>query len=390
MQLQENEIKVSLCVDCARHPSLKRSIKARSIIGICGRCCRADVEVRDPDDAQALVMVFRALVRFFYDEHEYNPHWGGTDVMVLLSDPDNPILEPSKSLDYGDEFSFFLEDDPYPDVEEGISVYAGFNDNIRSLDFAISKTMPQRLAELAGRLHFENFHEVEPDLIAMVEPFLEKIATDLPADQLWYRARLGQKEVFRLPEGWDLQIIRQPWMGPEIGAPPPPKAGMGRLNRAGVSVLYLAADAYTAVSEIRPHPGHTVSVGTFRSNSVVRLADFNPDIEHFALNERTLLEFGLIQAFDRLMSTPVIPDDRSPYLLTQLLAEVLLRSGYDGVRYRSSLSGSSNICVFKPELFSFVEEHSHVMRVKEVSYKIEPAPTVLHPTSEHKIFQRRG
>ncbi len=392
MELIDDEPRVSLCIECARHESLKRSINLKHVIGLCGRCGTQDAKVRDPDDAEPMVMTFRALVRFHYDEHEYNPHWGGADsAMELLADPENQILEPYQSRDYSDDLTaLLLDDDPYPDVDKGISIYAGFDGSTRLLQFAISKTVPRPLIELAIRLRSENFHQVEPALLAMLEPFLAKITKELPADELWYRARLGQKEVFRVPNEWEMDIVRQPWLGPEIGAPPPPVAGMGRLNRAGVSVLYLAADLYTAVAEIRPHPSHTVSIGAFRSNALVRLADFNPDIGEFSLNENTLDEYALIRALDRLMSTPVVPDDRSPYLLTQLLADALLRSGFDGVRYRSSLSGSSNICVFNPSLFSPVEEHAQVMRVNEVSYKIEATHTVIEPTHEHQIFRGRG
>ena len=48
----DDEPKVSLCVDCARHPSLKRVIETKSVAGLCAFCGRPDGQVRDPDASQ--------------------------------------------------------------------------------------------------------------------------------------------------------------------------------------------------------------------------------------------------------------------------------------------------------------------------------------------------
>jgi hypothetical protein len=87
---------------------------------------------------------------------------------------------------------------------------------------------------------------------------------------------------------------------------------------------------------------------------------------------------------------PVTPDERTPYLLTQLLAEVLLRRGFDGVRYRSSVSDGSNICVFYPEKFEFVPDHSEVRRINTLAYSINPVPSELAPGDNDLPYNQRG
>ncbi|WP_369436234.1 RES family NAD+ phosphorylase [Lysinibacillus fusiformis] len=85
-----------------------------------------------------------------------------------------------------------------------------------------------------------------------------------------YRARIGyDKKVFN----YDIETTRiiapeereffVPFTDEKISSPPPPLAQPARLSRAGISYVYLASNKNTAIAEIRPHPGHTISVGNF-------------------------------------------------------------------------------------------------------------------------------
>jgi hypothetical protein len=387
--IAENEVRVSVCVNCARHPSLKHIIQADSIAGLCALCGRSDAIVRSPDSTEPMVMLIRALIRFYWDEFEYNGHWGGDSVLDLFTDDGNPVLKPAVTDDYLDEFDYLLQEPTYPPTSDGVAIYAGFDEGGgRMINFAISRTNPRPFVELQHRLLSENFFEVEPALEALIDPFLSDIALELPVEEIWFRARLGNKAVYQHFEGgWTNKIIRQPWLGSDIGAPPPLNAGIGRLNRAGVSMLYLASDSYTAIAEIRPHPGHYISLGGFRSVEPLRLADFNPDIALFSANDDRLDLYAVIQAFDRLMSMPVTPDEKTSYLLTQLLAEVLLRRGFDGVRFRSSVSDGINICVFHPAKFEFAEGHSEVRRLESVKYDAPAVPSLVEPSGADHLLK---
>jgi hypothetical protein len=82
------------------------------------------------------------------------------------------------------------------------------------------------------------------------------------------------------------------------------------------------------------------------------------------------------------LSTPVTPDDKGGYLLTQLLAEILRQKGFDGVQYRSSVSDGVNFCLLDPSAAQFVNGHSNVHHVQGVTYCAPPSPVVLVPGFE--------
>lgn len=380
MEVEEDTVAVSLCKNCAVHPDVKSVVSEDSVIGICGLCGDERTTVRNPENFNDLKMLIRALVCFYWDEDAYNPHWGGDGVPHILSQPDNPVLLPPASDEYRDDFYEAIEDDPYPDVDEGISVYAGFDEGVRLLHTAISKTPPRRLSVMRKRLQRENFFQVENDLDALLASFIDELEVNLPRTSLWYRARQGVAASFqRLDRGMSANRVWQPYAGDDISAPPPPIASLGRLNRQGVSVLYLASDSATAVAEIRPHPGHYVSVGGFRSMQDVRIANFDPHIRNYASNENRLHIYSIIHAFDRMMSTPVTPEKRNAYLLTQLLAEVLRNQGFDGVQYKSSVGNGVNVCIFHPEKFSFAEDSSSVVRVDRVLFETTAVESTVTP-----------
>jgi hypothetical protein len=378
---QDADIAVSICDKCAKHPSLKRLVCSDAITGLCCLCGIPDAKVRNTKDLTPMVMLIRSLIRFYWDETSYNSHWGG-DQAIELFDRENPVLLSPATQNYRDEFHFLVEEPPYPNSEKGVSIYAGFDqDGSRLLNTAISSTDPQGFRAIQRRLLKENFFVVAPDLAKLISPFIDDIELTLPEGGEWIRARLGQKGVFRREgSGFHWETVYQPWMNEDIGAPPPLFAGNGRLNRTGVSMLYLASNERTAVAEIRPHPGHAISVGGFYSKSKIRVADFNPDIALFASSDVRLAQYAIIHAFDRLMSTPVTPEDKQAYLITQLLSEVLIGLGFDGVRYRSSVSKGDNICVFYPNKFEFKPNLSVVLHLNSVQYDTTSLSTIIDPS----------
>lgn len=378
--------RVSLCGDCARHPGLKKCIAANSVLGLCAFCGRSGVAVRSPDDIQPMVMLLRALIRYHWDESAYNRHWGGDSLLALFDDPNNPLLAPPASDAYLDDFDELVQWPPYPDYDKGIALYAGHNEETRLAHTAISKIVPRSIRELQERLLRENFFEVESDLDSLISSFVSDIVDTLPTESIWFRARIGHQAAYRrFTRGrWETRF--QPYVGLEIGAPPPTLAAGGRLNRAGVSFLYLSSDLHTALAEVRPHPGHLVSIGGFENSEPLKFADFNPDIIAFATSDARLDQYAVVQALDRMMSFPVTPEERSRYLLTQLLAEVLMKRGLQGVRFRSSVGAGSNICVFQPARFSYVESLASLRSVTRLDYSDLAAPFLVKPDVDDHLL----
>ena len=154
----------SICVECAKHPSLEKFVLKHVTIGHeCGICQRRDLIASAPAKYEALSSLVRALVRFHYEEWNYNHHWGGEDGPVPLLCDENPIVEhkaaPGFPHDAGESEGFLTDlfDPPYPDYDKGISIY----DGMPMLLDAIGTSSSSRYTEFASRLTKETYLEVE-------------------------------------------------------------------------------------------------------------------------------------------------------------------------------------------------------------------------------------
>jgi RES domain-containing protein len=387
---------ITLCVECAKHPSLKRFVELQAIEGpVCGVCQETGFPYRAcaPERKSDLTNLTKALIRFYYNEYEYNGHWGADhEPEGLLVNP-NPILEDSSSAsrsrnpDNAREFlRVLLSARPHPPVEEGISIYAGhYEDGGRALHFALKEQTSPVLRSYVSRLAKQNHFDVEPDLLRLLSEFSDRVTRVVSSGTKFFRARIGVEAEFvdHSHDGWRRPIVRQPYSGAALSAPRPPIASGGRVNRAGVSFLYLASDAATAAAEVRPHPGHFLSIGQFECREDIKVASLDADIVQFFGNERELELFHFIYSADQLMATPVLPEKAARYSITQLIADCLRQRGFDGISFRSSIGVGKNLCVFKPEFFVSVEGSEMVQRVKSLVYELEASPTILQPNSDH-------
>ncbi|WP_394342813.1 RES family NAD+ phosphorylase [Paenirhodobacter populi] len=154
--------------------------------------------------------------------------------------------------------------------------------------------------------------------------------------------------------------------------PPPPIASAGRLNRPGVSFLYVGSSHKTAISEIRPHPGHLVSLGQFDTVRDLTVLDFSkPTFLDFPLNDVGLEQFELTLSIDRDLSRPITPEQRAAYISAQFVADLVRQCGFDGVLYRSSVSDGTNLCVFDPRTLKFAPGSASLFRTRSVHYEYE-------------------
>lgn len=366
---------LSLCTDCARHETLKAFIQTHpSEHDRCGACLRTAPAalVCAVSDRQRLSYVLRALIRFYYDEDDYNEHLGG-DSPQSLFESDNPILaldpttiasEP-EILDFLGDLAASL---PTPSYDEGIWI---FHQHDGWPAAAIARSESRDLREVRMRLDKENYFNLEPLVRTYLDRAGGRIDTTLPAGSRFYRARIGIADEILTGNPFDQKIYPRPHSGDALGAPPASKATAGRLNRAGVSFLYLASDLATAACEVRPHPTHQLSVGAYESLRNLRIANFTVAIDGFADNDTELDTFHFLHSTDRAMAMPVLPGDATRYMITQLIADVLRQLGYDGVRFASSVGAGDNFCLFNPDTFHLVAGSEQVHSVTRVDYALE-------------------
>jgi hypothetical protein len=363
----DGDINVSVCIDCARHESLKKVIKENTSIGLCGFCGRTDAMVRCLEDLQPMTRVFKALIRFYWHEFDYNRHFGGVDSIIdLFDDDDNLVVKPTVTDQYRDELDYLIQETVYPDEDKGISIYAGHNDGHRMANHAISnKSNNFTLSNISLKRAIQGFNGLLNDHKTEMESVIRK-------GEIWFRARIGfEKKIepksLDVWENWEVAYL--PYKGEEIGSAPYP--GDGRLNTKNEPVLYISSKPHTALAETRPEPGDYVSIGGFKVIRDLKILVFNQDIAHFSQNENRLDKYEAIYAYDQLISEPITKANKKSYKITQGFADEIKKLGYDGVQYRSAVSDGVNLCIFDVSSAIFEKGHSKSIFVKKVSYDFD-------------------
>ena len=92
--------------------------------------------------------------------------------------------------------------------------------------------------------------------------------------------------------------------------------------------------------------------------------------------------FHLGYTISREISLPITPEDRHKYSVTQLLADLIRRQAYDGIRFPSSVAPGANICVFQPDLFSVEPAAGKVVYVKGLKYEVDDMESLVEPTDD--------
>jgi hypothetical protein len=127
----------------------------------------------------------------------------------------------------------------------------------------------------------------------------------------------------------------------------------GRANSKGIPCLYVATDKETAMAEVRPWLGATISVGQFKMKRDLTIIDFSVEHGknnlHLYFKEPTVEEIvkAVWSDIDNAFSRPTKASDlKSEYAPTQIISELIKSKGYDGIAYKSSLADGHNVCLF--------------------------------------------
>lgn len=187
------------------------------------------------------------------------------------------------------------------------------------------------------------------------EQFLRSVASTckdrlrkIPAGETFWRAQIGHNWVLDAEDG-----RRTP--GPHLETrmkPLPDRASEGRINPKGIPCLYFATSRDVAMSEVQPWIGSFVSVGRFRVNRDLTVADcsllHDHDVPRVENPSPAEIERFVWTSIDRAFSRPITrSDNTAEYAATQVLAEMFRTEGYDGVMYQSALSSDGkNVALF--------------------------------------------
>ncbi len=166
-------------------------------------------------------------------------------------------------------------------------------------------------------------------------------AVDLPLT--WYRARLQQESTAYPIE--------------QMGAPPKRATSHGRANPPGIPYLYLGSTEETAISEVRPHTGEMACVADFSVDESLKMIDLRDPkalISPFVFGDEDQIaamrnDIPFLERLGQELTRPVLPHSAAiDYVPSQYLCEFIKKAGFDGVIYRSSVSGGMNLALFDP------------------------------------------
>jgi len=231
----------------------------------------------------------------------------------------------------------------------------------------------------------ENYFIVEDQLKTVLLKYKKRMEKRLPPGIEYYRARVGVSEKKNvLDMGFESKVHYTPYKNSAIGAPLPRIAGEGRINRSGVSFFYAATDKYTAIAEVRPHPGDQVSLGKFKLKNDIVVCDFTDlQIMHFFETDELLDELIPLNTLNVFMNKTVTPSSQEHYTMTQLIADCLRQIGYDGIMFNSTVGSGDNLTLFYPENMQYIDSESTVVQVNSVKYEYETLPLISDDEDYH-------
>jgi hypothetical protein len=221
----------------------------------------------------------------------------------------------------------------------------------------------------------------------------EKRAEIITAGRFLWRAQLGHD--------WEPSHQNEEFIGdvpspypPERMKPPAGRATEGRANPKGIPYLYLATDRDTALAEVRPWIGSSISIGQFKTLRELRIVYCATERKgfHIYLEDEPspqAREEAVWADIDRAFATPVSPsDDVADYAPTQIIAELFKANGFDGVAYRSSLGGGHNIALFDLDTTELI--NCFLFQAKKITFEFEEAanPYFLRRHYDNKKSER--
>lgn len=316
------------CAECFGDRGLRRSIIPihSSVIGRCSYCRTSGIALVAPRD---LAIYFEALAGAY------------------RRDPAGRLLVQW----FRSDWSLFAH--PRMDDARAKSLLAqilGDGEIVRRRFLPVLDPKIDRLGEwekLRDELRYHNRYfpknTIDLDRLSELLSSLTLDADELPTQ--WFRARIQSSD--------------GPFSARQMGAPPKGIASHGRANPAGIPYLYLASNAMTAVSEVRPHTGDKVSVAVFlprRGLTVVDLRSPRKVVSPFLLDPidigRMRCDLPFLERLGEELTRPVLPHAAAiDYAPSQYLCEFIKNCGYEGVLCRSSVAtGGMNLALFDPRL----------------------------------------
>ena len=344
-----------VCEECFLHPDIKIYIKEKGINHSCCLCHKEALCVNAVED-KGLRTIFSFLILHYYSCLEYDNH--GLRQFTELLSSDNPIISIPDECDT-DVVEQLTEDQPIKLFFEP------------PISWPLKELGSKRWKNILSDLEQQNYDDVESKCLNKLETLIQKNLTSDYSNNYWFRARIGNEEKkMKLDEyGYECPI-KSPFLGKDISAPPPSKAVECRANRTGISHLYLATTIDTAIAEVRPAPGHYVSIGTFKVDEDLKILNLcHTNILDYVSQESDYDDYVLYDIFRSEFETPLTPDKSNRYYKSQFITDIAKRCGADGLMFNSSVSTGINLVLFNTSNATYQDHQEKLVKIKKQSYR---------------------
>lgn len=195
--------------------------------------------------------------------------------------------------------------------------------------------------------------------LGMVRSSCKNRLSTIPKDSLLWRARLGStighESTIATGAGDAITAIfdrAMPYAKSSM-KPIPDWQREGRANPCGIPTLYAATTPTTALAEVRPWIGATISLAQLQVTRELKVIDCSKDhnsrsVLDVIFDLSKTMEDGVWFALHRAFATPISKEDEArTYIPTQVFAELFKTEGYDGILYKSLLSDDGcNLALF--------------------------------------------
>lgn len=146
----------------------------------------------------------------------------------------------------------------------------------------------------------------------------------------------------------------------EISPPPCQYTKSYRMSPKGISYTYVSTDTTTCLRECNTKYKDVVLIGTFETIKDLKILNLEskefPNYDLFSgkfdREKENINDF--IDSFCHAISTPVESNNDFDYLSTQIIAEYIRFSGYDGIAYSSAKTkGTNYVFFYGPDYYKF-------------------------------------
>jgi hypothetical protein len=352
------------CINCFNDEYLKQHIKEEGSPGKCTFCGSRSRYCIEPEK---LYDLFQPVMNLYSAWEDFMPTYDmknrDGDFIWEKLDNDWGIFE---GLSYADQerFMYSMFSGSYGHDEGPPLVLSSWVDReseYHGTDDSYSDKLKAEWDAFCDEIVSNNryFPKNEINLETLSE-LLVVLSSDIKRGAVYYRARTSEGE------------LKYPCS--KMGKPPVEKSKSGRANPRGIAYLYLASDAKTAISEVRPTVSEMVTVGEFRAKENLRVANLiSIGISPFKYGD--MLEYYLrhldfLRILGNELSKTVVPHREDlQYIPLQYLCEFIKNNDYDGVMYKSSVSDGHNLALFNDSKVKCRLTESH--RIKQIDIKTD-------------------